>query len=242
MVIAYLGVKAGHIEGSVASVVIFAFVFTAVATPFLFTASTMLPLTLGPVLGRLGFKEPDARVSTADDGHGATKILILGYHRVAAALLQDIARQRPDLLPSITVLDINVQTHSSLRRQGVRVIYGSAGIPEALGHSRVESAELVISTIADELLRGTSNEAITQAIRAAAPHTCIFACASRPASVDALYAAGASYVFMPSAETANGIFEAGTAALQGQLDDYRSTRDAACGPLQTRLDVDKMSV
>ena len=47
---------------------------------------------------------------------------------------------------------------------------------------------------------------------------------------------------MPSAETANGIFEAGEAALLGKLDDYRQTRDSACGPLQTRLDVDKMSI
>jgi len=242
LVIAYLGVKAGHIGGEVASVVIFAFVITAIGTPFLFTASSMLPLRLGPWLGKLGFKEPDARVSTADDPQGKAQIVILGYHRVAAALLQDITRQRPDLLPSIAVLDINVQTHGGLRRQGVRVIYGSAGNPEALRHAGVEHAELVISTIADELLRGTSNEAITRAIRTVAPEVCIFACASRPAGADALYEAGASYVYMPSAETANGIFEAGEAALQGRLDDYRSTRDSACGPLQTRLDVDKMSV
>jgi Kef-type K+ transport system membrane component KefB len=242
LVIAYLGVKAGHIEGADASVVIFAFVITAIATPFLFSASTMLPMTLGPFLGKLGFKEPDARVSKADNEHAGGRIIILGYHRVAAALLQDIARQRPDLLPDIAVLDINVQTHGSLRRQGVRVIYGSAGNPETLRHAGIEHAELVISTISDELLRGTSNEAITRAIRALSADVCIFACATRPANADELYAAGASYVYMPSAETANGIFEAGTAALVGKLDDYRSTRDSACGPLQTRLDVDKMSV
>jgi len=111
-----------------------------------------------------------------------------------------------------------------------------------LRHAGVEHADLVISTIADELLRGTSNEAITRAVRAITPNACLFACASRPAHADTLYAAGASYVYMPSAETANGIFEAGTAALAGQLDDYRQTRDSACGPLQTRLDVDKMSI
>jgi voltage-gated potassium channel Kch len=242
LVIAYLGVKTGHIDGADVSVVIFAFVITAVATPFLFNAATMLPLTLGPLLGKIGFKAPDERISTEDAGHGAAKILILGYHRVAAALLQDIARQRPDLLREIAVLDINVQTHGSLRKQGVRVIYGSAGNPEALRHAGVEHAELIISTIADELLRGTSNEAITRAIRTLTKDAVVFACATRPINADELYAAGASYVFMPSAETANGIFEAGTAALTGKLDDFRRTRESACGPLQTRLDVDKMSI
>jgi Kef-type K+ transport system membrane component KefB len=242
LVIAYLGVKTGHIDGADVSVVIFAFVITAVATPFLFNAATMLPLTLGPVLGKIGFKAPDERISVEDAGHGAAKIIILGYHRVAAALLQDIARQRPDLLPEIAVLDINVQTHGSLRKQGVRVIYGSAGNPEALRHAGVEHAELIISTIADELLRGTSNEAITRAIRTLTKDAIVFACATRPINADELYAAGASYVFMPSAETANGIFEAGSAALTGNLDDFRRTRESACGPLQTRLDVDKMSI
>jgi Kef-type K+ transport system membrane component KefB len=241
LVIAYLGVKAGHISGEDASVVIFAFVITAIATPSLFSASTMLPLRLGPWLGKLGFAEPEARDSSSDDPHDKASIVILGYHRVAASLLQDITRQRPELLPSIAVLDINVQTHGDLRRQGVRVIYGSAGNPETLRHAGVEHADLVISTVADELLRGTSNEAITRAIRALSADVCIFACASRPATVDALYAAGASYVYMPSAETANGVFEASTAALAGRLDDYRQTRESACGPLQTRLDVDKMS-
>jgi len=122
LVIAYLGVKAGHIEGALASVVIFAFVITAIATPFLFTAASMLPMQLGPLLGKLGFAEPGARTSADDDGHGAARVVILGYHRVAAALVQDITRQRPDLLPSIAVLDINVQTHSGLRKQGVRVV------------------------------------------------------------------------------------------------------------------------
>jgi Kef-type K+ transport system membrane component KefB len=241
LVIAYLGVKAGHIEGSVASIVIFAFVITALATPFLFMIADDLPLKLAPLLTKLGFREPD-RSSVIDSEEHAPVIVILGYHRVAAALLQDIGRQRPDLLPRVLVLDINVQTHESLRQQGVRVHYGSAGNVEALRHAGVEHARLVISSIADELLRGTSNEAIVRAVRAIAPKPTVFACASRPANVDALYAAGATYVYMPSAETANGIYEAGEAALQGNLDAYRQTREAACGPLTTRLDVEKMSV
>jgi hypothetical protein len=241
LVIAYLGVKAGHIEPNIASIVIFAFVITALATPFLFEIADDLPLKLAPLLTKLGFREPD-RASIVDSEENAPWVVILGYHRVAAALIQDIGRQRPDLLPRLLVLDINVQTHEGLRQQGVRVHYGSAGNPEALRHAGVEHAELVISTISDELLRGTSNVAIVRALRAIAEKPMIFACASRPADADALYAAGASYVYMPSAETANGIYEAGEAALLGNLDAYRQTRESACGPLTTRLDVDKMSV
>jgi voltage-gated potassium channel Kch len=141
----------------------------------------------------------------------------------------------------VLVVDINVQTHAIIKRQGVRVIYGSAGSRETLMHAGVEHAQLVVATIPDELLRGTSNVAIVQAVRAVAPTVPLFACASRASDVDALYAAGASYVYMPSSETANGVFAAGMAALSGQLDHYRASREATYGPLQTRLDVERMS-
>jgi Kef-type K+ transport system membrane component KefB len=242
LVIAYLGVKAGHIEEGTVSVVIFAFVITALATPLLFSLSTTLPLRMGPLLSRIGFREPSKdRLSLIGD-HDKASIIILGFHRVAAALIQDIGRQRPELLPSILVVDINVQTHASIKQQGVRVLYGDAGSPETLRHAGVPQADLVISTIPDELLRGTSNEAIVRSIRKVSPTVTVFACASRAASVDTLTAAGATYVYMPSAETANGVFEAGMATLEGKLDSYRATREAACGPLHTRLDVDGMSV
>jgi hypothetical protein len=47
---------------------------------------------------------------------------------------------------------------------------------------------------------------------------------------------------MPSAETANGVLEAGLAALLGQLDDFRAGRESACGPVGSQPDVDGMSV
>jgi Kef-type K+ transport system membrane component KefB len=238
LVIAYLGVKAGHIDAKAGSVVIFAFVITALATPFLFSLSNTLPLRVDAWLSRLGLVDPHARNKASDPAHAAPEVVILGFHRVAASLIQDIGRQRPELLPKLLVLDINVQTHGIIKRQGVRVLYGSAGAKEALVHAGVEHAKLVISTIPDELLRGTSNKAIVQTARTLAPNALVFACASRAGEVDALYAAGASYVYMPSAETANGVFTAGIAALSGQLDDYRVTREAKHGPLQTRLDVE----
>jgi Kef-type K+ transport system membrane component KefB len=239
LVIAYLGVKAGHIDAAIGSVVIFAFVITALATPLLFSASTTLPLRVNAWLSRLGVRDPHARDKDADGDHPHPTIVILGFHRVAAALLQDLSRQHPELLPKAAVIDINVQAHGIIRQYGVRVIYGSAGVRETLLHAGVQHAKLVISTIPDELLRGTSNEAIARQVRGVAPDATLFACASRAGEVDALYAAGATYVFMPSAETANGVFAASLAALSGQLADYRATREAAFGPLQTRLDVER---
>lgn len=241
LVIAYLGVHAGHIDHALASVVIFAFVLTALATPLLFTLSTRLPLQIDELFLRMGIADPHRAAAKHSDGHEQPEIVILGFHRVAAALLQDISRQHPELLREVLVVDLNVQTHSVIKQLGVRVMYGSAGSKETLLHAGVERAKLVISTIPDELLRGTSNQAIVKAVRAVSPQAMIFACGSRAREIEALYQAGATYVYMPSSETANGVFAAGLAAMSGKLDDYRATREAACGPLQTRLDVERMS-
>ena len=241
LVIAYLGVKFGQIEPWMGSVVIFAFVFTALATPALFSLSTTLPLRIDAWLSRLGIVDPHARGSQGAGDHAHPQIVVLGFHRVAAAFIQDVGRSNPELLPSLLVVDINVQTHGIIRGLGVPVLYGSAGAKETLMHAGVEHAQLVISTIPDELLRGTSNEAIVKTIRSIAPNVTIFACASRAGNVETLYAAGCTYVYMPSSETANGVFSASMAALSGQLDDYRSTREATYGPLQTRLDVERTS-
>jgi Kef-type K+ transport system membrane component KefB len=241
LVIAYLGVKAGHIDPSISSVVIFAFVFTSLATPWLFSLSKTLPQKLGPILGKFGFAAPDQARRISMHGHAEPTIVVLGYHRMAAALLQDIGHQHPELLPAVMVVDVNVRTHAAIKQQGVRVLYGDAGSPETLRHAGVESAKLVISTVPDDLLRGTSNRAIVRAIRAVSESASVFACASRAGDVDPLYEAGASYVYMPSAETANGVFRAGMAALDGQLESFRDMREASHGPLQTRHDVEGMS-
>lgn len=241
LVIAYLGVKAGHIDPAIGSVIIFAFVITALATPFLFSLSTTLPLRVDAWLSSLGLADPHARTKAETDDHPHPTLVVLGFHRVAAALIQDVGRQHPELLPKTLVVDINVQTHPIIKRQGVKVVYGSAGSRETLMHAGIEHAQLVIATIPDELLRGTSNVAIVKAVRGLAKDVPLFACASRAGDVEALYAAGASYVYMPSSETANGVFGAGMAALSGQLDSYRASREAAFGPLQTRLDVERMS-
>ncbi|MDB4985609.1 MAG: Glutathione-regulated potassium-efflux system protein KefB, partial [Myxococcaceae bacterium] len=97
LVIVYLGEKAGHIDSTFVSVVIFAFVITALLTPMCMTLSRTLPIRLAPLLDKLGFKLPPRM--TDGLGHLARpRIVILGFHRVGFALLQDIGRQHPEWL------------------------------------------------------------------------------------------------------------------------------------------------
>jgi Kef-type K+ transport system membrane component KefB/voltage-gated potassium channel Kch len=241
LVIAYLGVKLHHIDAGMVSVIIFAFVITALITPFLMTLSRTLPIKAGSLLDKLGFKLPPRM--TDGLGHLARpRIVILGFHRVGFALLQDISRQHPELMHDVMVVDINVQTHAAIRELGARVVYGDAGNPETLRHAHVDSAEIVISTVPDELLKRTSNEAIVEAVRQVSPTVAIFASASRSADVPKLYEKGATYVYMPTVETAFGVMNAMLSTLGGKLNDFKATHEAACGPLTERKELAGMSL
>jgi Kef-type K+ transport system membrane component KefB/Trk K+ transport system NAD-binding subunit len=241
LVIAYLGVKNQHIDANLVSVIIFAFVITALFTPLLMSLSRTLPIRLAGVLDRLGFKLPERM--TDGLGHLARpRIVILGFHRVGFALLQDIGRQHPEWLPDVLVVDINVHTHAAIRELGARVVYGDAGNAETLRHAHVDTAEIIISTVPDELLKRTSNAAIVEAVRGVSPNATIFACASRADHVQPLYERGATYVYIPSVETAFGVMNAMASALVGKLGDFQATHEAACGPLTERKELIGMSL
>lgn len=241
LVIVYLGQKAGHVGGAFASAVIFAFVITALFTPLVMALSRTLPIRLARLLDGMGFRMPPRL--TDGIGHLARpRIVVLGFHRIGYALLQDVVRRHPDWAQDLMVVDINVHTHAQIRELGARVVYGDAGNLETLRHAHVETAELVICTVPDELLKRTSNEAIVRAVRSLAPEALVFACASRADRVAALYEAGASYVYIPSVETATGVLGAAEAALTSKLADYRATRDAASGPLSDRKELGGMSI
>lgn len=236
LVITYLGAKAGHISDGVASIVVFAFVITALLTPTLFNYSRTAPLSLGPLLSKLGFKPPEeSKNDGSDKDH--PRLVLLGFHRVGAALLRDVGHQFPDWLPDTVVVDTNVQTHAAIRELGAHVVYGDIGNLDTLRHAHIEHAALVICTIPDELLTRTSNEAVVKVVRSLAPNAIVFACGSQAQDVEALYTAGANYVYMPPVEVANGVLAAASAALSGQLDDFRRAHDAGSGDIKEAKDV-----
>ena len=202
-------------------------------TPFLFGVSDKLYHRVHPLLTRLGLKAPST-ASGADEGSDAPRIVFLGFHRIAAALLHDLEVLHPSVLGRTLVIDINVSTHERIRKTGARVVYGDIGSTAVLEHARVQEAELVISTVPDELLKKTSNASLARTVRALNPTATIIAHATRLPDVDELLRAGADDVFVAPVETANAILPAIEAALNGELSAYLQARDPIHGHLAAR--------
>ena len=236
LVIAYLGLGLGHISEEVGSIIIFAFVLTAVATPAMFSAAEPIHAALGPFLTRVGVKPPAE--TTHDSGGGdAPRLAFLGLHRVASSLLYDLSHEHPELMKDTLVVDFNVQTHDAVRKLGAHAHYGDVSNPDTLVNTGVDAAEVVISTVSDDLLKGTSNTTIAREIRRMNPDALIIVNAVRTSDVKAMYAAGADYVFMARTETAHGLVPAISAALNGEMAEFRGQRDEDRGALDDRAEL-----
>lgn len=236
LVIAYLGLQFGHLDEARVSVIIFAFVLTALLTPALFALSERLYERARPLLGALGFKPP-ARAGAKERTEQPPRLVLLGFHRIASALLYDLERLHADLLPHTLVVDLNVATHEAIRRRGVEVVYGNIASVETLRHAGVAEAEVVVSSVPDELLKGTSNAAIARTVRALNPKATIIVNASRASAVRELLVAGADHAFVVPTEAAQGLLSAVYAALNGNLASFLEAHELERGPAAERREI-----
>jgi Kef-type K+ transport system membrane component KefB len=194
LVIAALGVQYGHIPQKLFSAVLYAMAVTSMISPYAITYSRQL-YNLGNTLLRRHAPEEKPADSPAPDN--ADRIVFLGFHYGAEALLNHLARTRPELLARMTIIDFNPEILRELQRLPVRPVFGDLTSPDTLEHAGVAEAAVIISTIPDVLLRGTSNLELVHTCRRIAPRAQIVATADTELQADALRAAGAELVTVP---------------------------------------------
>jgi voltage-gated potassium channel Kch len=206
LVVASLGLAAGHISRDTMSTLIFVFVFTAVASNYLITYSHAVQRLLGRWMVRIGLSDALQR-EAAETPVAAREIALLGYHHVASSLLKEIevlerSGQATGLREKIMVVDFNPEMHHRLQRDGVRVVYGDISHPATLQHAGVQDVKLAMSTIPDALLFGTNNRKLVRTMKYVCPNARIVVTATGPESALDLYAEGADYVILPRVVTA----------------------------------------
>jgi Kef-type K+ transport system membrane component KefB len=234
LVIAFLGVQFGHISGALNGAVIFAFVITALLTPWLFRRADALHEALGPWLARIGFATPEKGKEADAEAH---ELALLGFHRTASSLLYEIGRTAPELLGRTLVVDFNVAIHRKIASLGPKVVYGDLANTETLHHTGVDKAKVVVCTIPDDLLVGTSNRRLVAAVRHMNPGAIIIANAIETREPQHLYEAGADYVFLPRVEIAQAVSHAIMKALRGEIASHRAEVGAIHGEWHERREV-----
>jgi Kef-type K+ transport system membrane component KefB len=234
LVIAFLGTDLGHLPKDLSSAIIFAFVLTAIVTTPLYRSAYKIHERLAPVLRAFGFRDPP---EAAGEEVAVYRLAILGFHRIASSLLYDIARDDPALAGKTLVVDFNVSLHDRIREVGAHVKYGDLANPETLHHAGVDRAEVVVLTVPDDLLRGTNNRKLVENVRRINPQAVIIANAVSFPDCQAIYEAGANYVFLSRLDTARELGKAIGEALNGNLAPYRTARETEDGRPATRQEV-----
>ena len=126
----------------------------------------------------------------------------------------------------VVVVDFNPQVFRALQERGVKVYYNDISNADSLLHAGVADAEIVISSVPDSLLKGTTNEKLVRHVRSVNPTAKIIATADVLADAQILYDAGADYVTVARLDQANELIDVITAAEAGRLGEIRTKLDA----------------
>jgi Kef-type K+ transport system membrane component KefB len=225
LVVLALGLEAEQVKQTTLGIVSYAFVLLAVTSSY---AMAQIDTRVVRVIGwlkKIGLKDLDQQNGDSASPVEPPHLFVLGFSWTASSFLEEITRDEPALLNELAVIDFNPRVNQELRRRGVRVIYGDISQRDTLVHAGVDKAEIIISTLPNTVLKGTSNLRLVQQLREINPHAQIIVHAELFADVPKLYAAGASYVCVPRLVEAVDLFGLVRSARKDQLAEKRKQLD-----------------
>jgi Kef-type K+ transport system membrane component KefB len=220
LVIGAIGVGLGHITADVLSTMVMVLVITSVSSTYMILFNHQLFDFLNPVLRRLGIGDLGDHVD--EENQLVDKPLVfLGFSHDASSLLHEIMRKNPEYLDLLAVVDFNPEVKHELDHRGITSIYGDISHSDTLHHANIHDAKVLVATIPDSLLKGTSNLRLLRQLRHLAPQSQVIVTAQRLSDAQMLYAAGASYVYVPRIMSVKDLHMIVAAAMAGPLDQQR---------------------
>lgn len=224
LVLIQLGLRSGQIQQETATAGSVAFVILAILSSFVISRSDGFTRTAIKGLRYLGVRDlSDGAPRHHEEGDKPEKarILVLGFFRAASSLLSELERRKMGLVDQLCVVDFNPLVFRTLKARGVRVVYGDIAHLETLAHAGLAEAEIVISSVPDSLLKGTTNAKLVRQIRAVNPKAKIIATAEIFSEAESLYQAGADFVSVARLSEAGDLIAAIVAAEDGLLEQLR---------------------
>lgn len=242
LVIATIGVAAGHITHDTMSVIIFVFVITSVLSTYMIKYNDSIQKALAFLLKKLGLKDIQSAVHEDEIGVGR-EIALLGFFRTASSLIHELISSEQNkstalrLKDRLVVVDFNPEVHKSLQSMGIKVVYGDISHPDTLHHAGIQDVKIVISTIPDTILVGTDNLKIIKHIKEICPHAKIIVTAESIERALKMYAEGADYVFIPRILAAKNLTEMIDIILKNKFKKLSSIVKNEIGLLQSRNEI-----
>jgi hypothetical protein len=208
IVIASIGYARGQIHADVVTVIVMMFALTSVTSTYMVAYNHSIQQRISWLLRRLRVPDLDTigRVREEHEDVRHNSVILLGFFRDASSILQELERMRPPRggarLRDLLVIDFNPNVIGELRRRGIRCVYGDVAHVDTLQHAHIAGARLVVSTITDDILRGTSNFRILKNVRHLNPSAHVVVATDHIPQALAFYQAGADFVYVPRLHSA----------------------------------------
>ena len=206
---------------------IWAFALLAVASTYAIEASHGLQGRASRLLGLLRLRDlPATQEEHAGPAH-ERPVVLLGFFRIASAFLEDVARRDQHLLDELKVVDFNPEARTRLAELGVPCVYGDVSHLDTLHHAGIHHARVVVCSLTDTVLRGTTNLKLLKALKELCPHARLILTAESPEQARELYANGADYVLQPPALAGGALVSVVEQALRGSCEGMREEAELA---------------
>lgn len=242
LVIATIGVAAGHITRDTMSVIIFVFVITSILSTYMIKYNDSIQKALAFLLQKLGLKDIQS-AEHEDEIAVGREIALLGFYRTASSLVHELISNEQNkstalrLKDKLVVVDFNPEIHESLQSRGIKVVYGDISHLDTLHHAGIQDVKIVISTIPDTILVGTDNLKIIKHIKEICPHAKIIVTAESIERALKMYAEGADYVFIPRILAAQNLIEMVDIILKNKFNKLSSIIKNEIDMLQSRNEI-----
>jgi Kef-type K+ transport system membrane component KefB len=225
LIVLALGRASGDVSDNIIGIAAFSFALLAVDSTYAIFKNNAILQQVTPWLNKMGFHDLDQVVPADDAGEKPKRICLLGFSWTASSLLEEISRERPDLIPEIVVVDFNPNVYEKLRQRGLRVVYGDITQRDTLHHAGVSHAEVIICSLPNMVLKGADNLKMLRQLRELNPGAMITVHAELLSDIPILYAAGANYVTAPRLVEAADLLQAVEAAEKNLLDQKRREQE-----------------
>ncbi|HMH50187.1 MAG TPA: cation:proton antiporter [Candidatus Acidoferrum sp.] len=234
LVIVAIGAGLGHSSPAAEALVLYTLLFTAVLSTYAITFNHALASGLARGLERIGLARWRTRRASpapepAPPERPSHQIFLLGVAREGIALLEQLDRESPALKEFVVAIDFNPHTLERLTALGFDCHYGDIANPETLRHAGLERAAVVVSSVSDWMLKGTSNARVLRQARLLAPAAKVIVSADTMAGAEQLYADGADYVLMAPVLAAEHLYEILRARTLDAIDEARRRQELEIG-------------
>jgi Kef-type K+ transport system membrane component KefB len=240
IVIASLGLARHQINPDVLTIVIITFAITSVISTYMINSSHQVQRVLSGMLRFLRVRDLDVPETAQERSESRPEtVVFLGFFRDASSILHEFEHdgepsQVREFLSKILVVDFNPTVMRVLRERGISCIYGDVAHSDTLRHIGIQDAELVVSSITDDILRGTDNLRMLRNIRATCPKAKVMLTTEHIPQALLFYEAGADFVYLPRLHSAVEIARILKLGLEAGFDDVRA---AEIGRLSNRKEV-----